>query len=293
MSERVLVAAPYPTMGGPEAVATLALVRELVADGDDVMVVSPRPSAAHAHADPGSPRGAAKLASTVAGRARLIVRLDAGALGVGAESPRLLPARVALAAAVRRAPRADVILDRVPDTVAPRWATLVLAPAASVTVATDAERDAIVRAGVAASKVTVDPQIVPPSPERILEAIARPAPRTAGGPADAGLSASAIEELVRRRAVEMQTPLDAGFGPGRSGVASKPLRSIPPLERPAIRSNNPAYASVKRLQLKLLVWMFDWVIQHVNRLQQAMIESVELAETEAGVTPVQSPNSTS
>lgn len=278
MSERVLVAAPYPTMGGAEAAATFALVKELVADGDDVFVVSPRPSAAHAHADPGSPRGAARLASLVAGRTRLVVRLDAGALAVSSESPRLLPGRVALAAAIRRVPRADVILDRVPSTVVPRWASLVLAPAASVTVSSAGERDAVVAAGVPAAKVNVDPDILPPSPDRILEAIARPSAQV--GPADAGLSASAIEELVRRRASEMQTPTEAGFGPGRVGVASKPLRAIPPLERPRIRSNNPAYASVKRVQLKLLAWMFDWVIQHVNHLHQATIEAIELAEGE-------------
>lgn len=278
MSERVLVAAPYPTMGGAEAAATFALVKELVADGDDVFVVSPRPSAAHAHADPGSPRGAARLASLVAGRTRLVVRLDAGALAVSSESPRLLPGRVALAAAIRRVPRADVILDRVPSTVAPRWVSLVLAPAASVTVASAGERDAVVAAGVSATKVTVDPDILPPSPDRILEAIARPSAQA--GPADAGLSASAIEELMRRRAAEMQSPIEAGFGPGRVGVASKPLRAIPPLERPRIRSNNPAYASVKRVQLKLLAWMFDWVIQHVNHLHQATIEAIELAEGE-------------
>lgn len=281
MSDRVLVAAPYPTMGGAEAAATFALVRELVADGDDVLVVSPRPSAAHAHADPGSPRGAAKLASLVAGRTRLVVRLDASALAVSSESPRLLPGRIALAAAVRRVPRADVILDRVPSSVAPRWATLVLGPAASVTVASEGEREAIVKAGVAAAKVSIDPEILPPTADRILDAIARPA-RQGAGPADRGLSASAIEELVRRRASEMQTPIEAGFGPGRVGVASKPLRAIPPLERPRVRSNNPAYASVKRVQLKLLAWMFDWVIQHVNHLHQATIEAIELAEAERG-----------
>lgn len=280
MSERILVAAPYPTMGGAEAAATFDRVRRLVADGNDVYVVSPRPSAAHAHADAGSPRGAAKLASLVAGRDRLIIRLDAAALAAGTESPRLLPGRVALAAAVRRVPRADIILDRVPSSIAQRWASLVLTPAASITVATEAERDAVVAAGVPANKVVVDAEILPPSAERVLDAIARPA--TPSGKGDGGLTAAAIEELVRRRAVEMQTPLDAGLGPGRVGLASKPLRAIAPLERPRIRTNNPAYAAVKRVQLKLLAWMFDWVIQHVNHLHQATIEAIELAEERAG-----------
>jgi len=279
MNERVLVAAPYPTMGGAEAAATFEQVRRLVADGAEVLVVSPRPSAAHAHADPGSPRGAAKLATLAAGRDRLVVRLDAGALAVGVDSPRLLPGRVALAVAVRRVPRAEVVLDRVPASVSRRWASLVLAPAASVTVATAEERDALVDARVAAEKVVVDPDILPPSSDRILDAIARPGSAAAGA-ADAR-SAAAIEELVRRRAAELRTPLEAGFGPGRVGVASKALRSIPLLERPRVRTNNPAYLVVKRTQLKLLSWMFDWVIQHVNRVQQATIEAIETLEEQA------------
>ena len=278
MTERILVAGPYPTMGGTEAAAVFALVRSLVSEDHDVVVVSPRPSAAHHHADPGSPRGAARLASLVSGRDRMILRLDAGALAVSAESPRLLPGRVALAGAIRRVPTVDVVLDRVPSTVAPRWVSLVLGRAASVTVASEGEREALVSSGVDASKVTVDPDILPPTPERILEAFARPLPSVATGAPDGGLSASAIEELVKRRAVEVRTPLEAGHGPGRVSLSTKPLRSLPPLERPIIRSNNPAYASVKRVQLKLLAWMFDWVIQHVNRLHQATIEAIELAD---------------
>ncbi|HET9444458.1 MAG TPA: hypothetical protein VFO65_14105, partial [Acidimicrobiales bacterium] len=74
---RVLVASPYPPMTGPEAAAGLALVRSLVAAGDDVTVVSPVPSAAHHHADPGGATGAARLARLCAGAERLVVRLDA------------------------------------------------------------------------------------------------------------------------------------------------------------------------------------------------------------------------
>ena len=273
MSERVLVATPYPTMSGPESAAGFALVQRLAAAGDDVVVVSPRPSAAHHHADAGSPRGAARLASLAGGRDRLVLRLDAAALQSGSDSPRLLPARLALGAAVRRATKTELILDRVPSTVARRWASLVVAPAERVTVASDAERDALVRAGVAAGVLNVDPDILPPAPDRVLDAIRGrgPSPEARGS----ALSAASIEATIRRRAAEAQTPLEAGLGPGQRGLAAKNLRSIPPLERPQIRSRNPGHLAIKRVQLKLLSWMFDWVIQHVNRLHQATIDAVE------------------
>jgi hypothetical protein len=271
----VIVAAPYPTMGGPASAATLALVRRLLADGHDVTVVSPRASAAHHHADPVSPRGVARLAGLVAGCDRLVIRLDAQSLAAGTDAPKLLPARLALSAAFRRVPQVDLILDRVPNVLARRWVALVAGRASTVTVATPAEQAALVAAGIDPAKVLVDPEIVPPAPERVLQVMA-----AGPGSTDSAVepSAGAIEELVRRRAVESLSPAEAGSGPGQPSAASKPLRAIAPLERPHIRSRNPGYVTVKRAQLKLLSWMFDSVIQHVNRLHQATIEAIDLSE---------------
>lgn len=42
-----------------------------------------------------------------------------------------------------------------------------------------------------------------------------------------------------------------------------------------MRSRNPAYLAVKRVQRRLMAWEFDWVIQHVNRLHQATIDAVD------------------
>ena len=270
--ERVLVAAPYPTMGGSES--TFSLVRGLASAGHDVLVVSPHPSAAHRHADPGSPRGAAQLALLSAGRDRLILRLDATSLGVQADPASLMPARLALAGAVRRVPHVELILDRVPVEVSARWVSLIAGRAEKITVAADPEREALVRAGVAGSVVTVDPTIVPTTSERLLATLA-------GDVTPAALevtSAEDVEGLVRRRAQEARTPAEAGLRPGRVVVASRPLRLVPPLSRPEIRSKNPAYVVVKKVQLKLFAWMFDWVIQHMNRLHQATIEAVERVE---------------
>ncbi|MEA3076259.1 MAG: hypothetical protein QOF60_1167, partial [Actinomycetota bacterium] len=101
--ERVLVAGPYPTMRGAASEATFELVRSLVDEGCEVTVASPRPSAAHVVADPGGPRGAAKLASLAAGQDRLVVRLDASGVRADADPLFALPGRLGLSAAMRRA----------------------------------------------------------------------------------------------------------------------------------------------------------------------------------------------
>ena len=268
MSERIVVAAPYPTMPGPEAAATFDLVRRLVDEGHDVLVASPRPSAAHTHLDPGGVRGAVRLARLVAGRDRLIVRLDASALRVDGDRTALIPARNALVAAMLLVDAAELILDRVPDTVSPRWATKVVGRVERVTVSSDAERDRLVAAGVDAGKVDVVAL-----PSRAPTAVA--ARSVAALPA-APSSAAAIEDLIRRRAGETRAAQEAG--PAEVTAASRSLRLIEPLERPTIRSRKPAVASVKRAQLRVLAWMFDSVIQHVNRLHHATIEAIEAVE---------------
>ena len=47
---RVVVAGSYPPVPGPAAASTLAAVERSWAEGHEVEVVSPRPSAAHRHA---------------------------------------------------------------------------------------------------------------------------------------------------------------------------------------------------------------------------------------------------
>ena len=103
MTRRVVVAGPYPTMPGPEAAATFALVRAMVSARDDVTVVSPVPSAAHHHADPGGLKGAVRLARISNEADLLHLRLDASALGASSDGPRALPGRIALNGVLRRA----------------------------------------------------------------------------------------------------------------------------------------------------------------------------------------------
>lgn len=268
---RVVVAAPYPTMPGPEAAASFALVRRLVAAGEDVTVVSPQPSAAHHHADPGGPRGAAKLARLLRGAEVVHLRLDAAAMAAGSGSRSLLPGRLALGAALRRAARREVRLDRVPATVSRPWARIVLGPADRVLVASEGERAALVAAGVDAAKVDVDPEA------EMVEAAAASAKRSAPvGSAVVGGAPSAadLEDLVRRRAVEDRA-MHRKASTVAEGTASLPLRHLVRMERAPVRSDKPGGAVLKRLLAKGLAWQFDNVIASVNRLHQATIEAVD------------------
>lgn len=270
---RVVVAGPYPTMPGPEAAATFALVRRLVAAGDDVTVISPQPSAAHHHADPGGPRGAARLAQLVRGAEVLHLRLDATALAAGSDARSLFPGRLALRTALQRVGRAEVRLDRVPHTVSRRWANLVLGPAARVLVASDGERAALVTAGVDAAKVEVVPEPAPAerAPRRAVGAPA-PAPAT-------GLSAAELQALVRRRAADDRA-LHRKASAAPEGTASLPLRHLVRMERAPMRSNKPGGAVIKKAINKALQWQFDNVIASVNRLHQATIDAIDNLEAQ-------------
>ncbi|MBW3614997.1 MAG: glycosyltransferase [Actinobacteria bacterium] len=265
---RVVVAGPYPTMPGPEAAATFALVRELVADGDEVTVVSPAPSAAHHHLDLGGARGALRLARMAVGADRLVVRLDAESLAASSDPPRAVPGRLGLALALRRPGHVEVRLDRVPASVSRRWTSLVLAPAARVVVASEDERAALVGAGVEPAKVAVEEPRPAPAPER---------PSLPGDAEAAPAEAADLEELVRRRALQ-QRLLTPGAGGPAAGRASLPLRHLSRMERAPVKSNKLAGVLVKRVLAKLLAWQFDWVIEHVNQLHQATIDALDELE---------------
>ena len=76
---RAVVVGPYPPTADPAGVLALAEVRALRAEGHDVLVISPEPSAARVDADPATRRGARRIARLVRG-ADLVV-------WVGPESP--------------------------------------------------------------------------------------------------------------------------------------------------------------------------------------------------------------
>jgi hypothetical protein len=264
-------------MPGPESAATFALVRRLVADGDDVTVIAPQPSAAHHHADPGGPRGAARLAKLVRGADVLHLRLDAAALGAGSDARSLFPGRLALRTALQRVGRAEVRLDRVPGTVSRQWVNLVLGAADRVLVGSDGERAALVAAGVDPAKVDVDlePEMAEPAAPR--RAVAGPA-SGASAPA-AGVSAADLQALVQRRAAEDRA-LHRKASAAPEGTASLPLRHLVRMERAPVRSNKPGGAVLKKAMAKALQWQFDNVIASVNRLHQATIDAIDNLEAE-------------
>lgn len=275
---RVVAAGPYPIMPGPESAATFSLVKRLVAAGDDVTVISPVPSAAHHFADPGSPRGAARLAKLLRDVDVVHLRLDAAALGAGADSRALMAGRLALRVALQRAKQRHVRLDRVPSTVSRQFANVVLGKADRVLVTTEGERDALVAAGVDAGRVIVEPE-----PEMVASASGASAPRRAPAPEGAGpaglTSAAELQDLVRRRAVADRAARHKGSEPA-AGAASLPLRHLVRMERPPTRSNLPGGSFLKRSIEKATQWQYDNVIASVNRLHEATIQAIDNLESE-------------
>lgn len=274
---RVVVAGPYPIMPGPEADATFALVRGLVGEGHDVTVVSPQPSAAHHFADPASPRGAARLAKLLRDVDVLHLRLDAAALDAGRESRALMAGRLAIRVVLQRARRRIVRLDRVPPVVSRQFASVVLAKADEVVVASGAEQQALVAAGVPVSRVVVAPEpemdrADAEPKERIDAATLAPRPPTLA-------SAQEVEGLVRRRAAAARAARTASVA-GDPGTAASSLRQLPQMERPLTRSNKLGGVMLKRLMAKVTQWQYDNVIVSVNRLHQATTRAVETLEAE-------------
>lgn len=274
---RVVVAGPYPIMPGPEAAATFALVRRLVAEGHDVTVISPQPSAAHHFADPGSPRGAARLTMLLRDVEILHLRLDAAALDAGQESRALMAGRLALRVALQRAGRRVVRLDRVPPSVSRQFAIVVLSKADEVVVATEGEQQALVDAGVPVARIVVDPE-----PE-IGRGATRPGERldvASLAPRPLSLtSADEVQDLVRRRAAGARAARRAAAVTDL-GTASSSLRQLPQMERPLTRSNKVGGVFLKRVMAKATQWQYDNVIVAVNRLHQATTRAVETLEAE-------------
>ena len=76
---RAVVVGPFPPTADPAGAITLAEVRRLRADGHDVLVISPEPSAARVDASPDSRHGVRRIA-------RLLRGVDL-VVWVGAEPP--------------------------------------------------------------------------------------------------------------------------------------------------------------------------------------------------------------
>jgi hypothetical protein len=269
---RTVIFGPYPPIPGAVSAATLEEVRRLLASGHEVRVVSPAPSAAHEHADLQRLEGAVKFGRLALRAQHLVVHLDA-ALLASARHRQELPARLALAAALRSAGRSTVYLPRGVDPPSDGWAGLVLQAADEVL--TEAEESP---AGV---------------PEAIRSGSA-PTGRPDGAPWNFGPDPSReeVETEIRRRAAARRAigPLPGAAGASsRSGrPAVRSLQALPILGAAPARSANPLIATVKRTIQRLVAWQIDPVIEHVNLLQRVVAEAVD-PETDPGSAEVVHP----
>lgn len=269
---RVVVYGEYPPFTTPIAAATLATVRNLLADGREIAVVSPRPSAAHHHADVGSPNGAARLARLVGG-AELIARFDPGILGASG-GKRPAAARAALGLAVRRARRATIMLSPLTAPPATKWVRAILGSAEQVVVARREDADRLRAAGLNGPRLAVSEEAWWSAPIEIgtdrsgeeTEA----APRRQPPNVAPGASREELEALVRRRAAT-----DRESESANPVAPSWPLHMLTPLAPAPAEASKPLFRVVKRIVHRLVAWEVVPIVEQLNHLQRATIESID------------------
>jgi hypothetical protein len=291
---KALVFGPYPPMPGPEAAATVATVRGLLAEGADVEVVSPEPSGAHRYADVRRLTGAVRLARWVAAAERVVLHLDPGTVLGWLDGRKVPSGRLALGLALRRPAQVRVELGPIRGRLDDRSLRAVLGPAGRVVAASRFDRDVLVAAGLPLGRIEVATEAVveaipspPPSPGAgELAPVPDPGPWCLGPEPDR----DEIQAEIRRRAAVRGGGGGRGVAVGgvalRIGpeanlpgtAASRPLLAIPLLGPATARSPKPVVGLVKRAVRKLVGWQVDPVIEHVNRLHRATLEAIESQE---------------
>jgi hypothetical protein len=231
----------------------LEQVRRLLASGNEVRVISPTPSAAQGYADLRRPKEAWRFARQASGASQLTVHLDADLLASPSHRHEL-PARLALAAAVRSAGRSTVHLPRDQGRVAAGWARLVVD---------------------AADEVLSEVEEVPDDPGDTV-----PPPAALDWNLGAEPTRDEMEAEIRRRAGLRRTA--EARQPAAAGEA---LRALPRLHPAAPRSANPLVAVVKWVVRRLVAWQIDPVIEHVNLLHWAVKETNGVTGTNVGSQP--------
>jgi hypothetical protein len=271
-SRRVLVYGTYPPATGPAANATLAAVRALLAEGADVEVVSPWPSAAHHHAHVDGLRGNLRFAAHLA-RSRpdeIVAHLDPTLLRPRRAGRAEPIARRVLGRALRGA---TVHLPPLAGRLDPAYVGWVFGSVAGVVADSPADADALVAAGVDRARVSAR---VPSDPETVA-----PAPARQPWPAFEPVTREALEAEVRRRAAADRgaAPVD---GP-EPLTASRPLDRIPPYGDPPTWSPRPMARLVKRLVWRVTRWEVEPLVDHVNLVHRAA--AAEAAGAAPGLQP--------
>ena len=292
MSEahRVVVYGEYPPFSTPGAAATLETVRSLLADGREIEVVSPQPSAAHHHADAGNPLGAATLARLTGG-AELVARFDPGILGQSGRAAGPAAARAALGLAVRRARSATIVLPPLTAPPAGKWVRAILGPADRVVVASEADAATLQAAGLDAATVSVSDTAWWEEPSAAVGSTVADG-SSAPGAGRWGIAAGApredIEAEVRRRA-----SADREDDAANPTSASWPLHMLAPLAPAPTGSSKRLFRVVKRYVHRLIAWEVVPVVEQVNHLQRATIEALDRHTEAETVEPQRRPTATS
>jgi hypothetical protein len=247
-------------------------VRHLLAEGREIDVVSPRPSAAHHHADIGSPQGAARLARLVGG-AELIARFDPGILGASG-GKRPAAARAAVGLAVRRARRATILLSPLTAPPATKWVRAILGAAEQVVTASQEDADRLRAAGLDGPRLSVSEESWWSTPTKIAAdgsgEDAEVSPRRETPVVPPGASRDELEALVRRRAAA-----DRESESANPVASSWPLHMLTPLTPAPTEASKPLFRLVKRFVHRLVAWEVVPIVEQLNHLQRATIESID------------------
>lgn len=266
---RVVIYGEYPPLPGPAAEATLASVRARLAGGADVVVVSPRPSAAHHHADLATVGGAALLARLAPG-AELEIALDPAVLAD--RGGRGAPAQALLAAAVAGARHSTVHLGPLGGPTGRGRVRLVLGRADSVVVASASDADALERAGIDRSRLSIRAAESAVTAPAVVGIDTGSDGQSGGAPWELSQEPGReeLEAAVRRRAAG-----DREEAAGNSAASTWPLHVLVPFTPPTPASGKPLFSAVKIVVWKLIAWAVLPLAEHVNHLHQATIESVD------------------
>jgi glycosyltransferase involved in cell wall biosynthesis len=161
---RILVVSPYPPARDGIAAYAAQVVTRLAAEGHDVEVLSPGPSAAHHHLVLDTPRGALALARRVRAYDKVVVQFHPDVFyRVPSPPADMIRAHLALAAAFRAAPSVEVWVHEIDYTWGRGHGPLARAARAvwggvdRVVVHTEGERDNFVEAfGVRPDRVHLE-----------------------------------------------------------------------------------------------------------------------------------------
>ena len=230
---RVLVIGPYPPSSDPLAVVTLDHVRALAAEGDDVEVLSPAPSAARWHGSLATASGLVALARAARGRDRVVVHLRSDSFAVPSRRSAQTAVREMLRFALRDVTRIEIV---------PHGAGAATSPAAELL--------------AGAGTVVVE---APPEPDDRTSA-REPDPWP---PADGPDGIAAVQAAIRSRAATARSRRDESGAP-RSG-APTPARDLEPI-RLVVPVSSRAVTLVRRVLRRLTAWETEPIVARLNRL---------------------------